>query len=181
MSLGFFKSCAESHHNVWCTSFQEPPIESHQSCHVAFFVLCIFFRCHSLSLTSYICHELINSFVCSNIHYSQALDRLIPVTIEVEEGWIIQRSLQSLRTPLPFPITGTCAFFSMASEHFVNTAEDWNDIFLTQDLDGNEDEASEDESDPDYDAELGHLHLGFTGCVYWSLRISSLKALVFRI
>jgi hypothetical protein len=39
----------------------------------------------------------------------------------------------------------------MASEHFVNTAEDWNDIFLTRDLDGNEDEASEDESDPDYD------------------------------
>ena len=39
----------------------------------------------------------------------------------------------------------------MASEHFVNTAEDWNDIFLTRDLDGNEDKASEDESDPDYD------------------------------
>ena len=39
----------------------------------------------------------------------------------------------------------------MASEYFINTAEDWNDIFLTRDLDGNEDEASEDESDPDYD------------------------------
>ena len=39
----------------------------------------------------------------------------------------------------------------MASEHFLNTAADWNDIFLTWDLDGNEDEASKDESDPDYD------------------------------
>ena len=29
----FWKRCTESHHNVWCISFQAPPIESHQSHH----------------------------------------------------------------------------------------------------------------------------------------------------
>ena len=28
-SRSFLKVCTESHHNVWCISFQEPPIESH--------------------------------------------------------------------------------------------------------------------------------------------------------
>jgi hypothetical protein len=39
-SSEFFKSLYESHHNVWCTSFQEPPIESHQSRHTTFSGAC---------------------------------------------------------------------------------------------------------------------------------------------
>jgi hypothetical protein len=31
----FLKVWQRSHHNVWCTSFQEPSIESHQSHHIA--------------------------------------------------------------------------------------------------------------------------------------------------
>ena len=40
----------------------------------------------------------------------------------------------------------------MASELLVNSKDDWNDLFLARDVDGNEEELSEDESDSDYEA-----------------------------
>ena len=39
----------------------------------------------------------------------------------------------------------------MATENLLTTEDDWNDIFLAQDVDRNEDEQSADESDSDYD------------------------------
>jgi hypothetical protein len=40
----------------------------------------------------------------------------------------------------------------MASELLVNSEDGWNDIFLARDVDGNEEDLSEDESDSDYEA-----------------------------
>jgi hypothetical protein len=39
----------------------------------------------------------------------------------------------------------------MATENLLAAKDDWNDIFLARDVDGNEDEQSADESDSDYD------------------------------
>jgi|SRR6266481_72265 len=39
----------------------------------------------------------------------------------------------------------------MAPEILLTTKDDWNDVFLARDVDGNEDEQSADESDSDYD------------------------------
>jgi hypothetical protein len=39
----------------------------------------------------------------------------------------------------------------MATENLFAAEDDWNDIFLARDVDGNEDEQSADESDSDYD------------------------------
>ena len=39
----------------------------------------------------------------------------------------------------------------MTSEHLVNDGEDWNDIFVARDFNGNEDQPSEEDSDPDAD------------------------------
>jgi len=45
----------------------------------------------------------------------------------------------------------------MASELLINNEDAWNDIFLTRDFDGNEDQVSEDRSDSDYDADFAGM------------------------
>ena len=50
-------------------------------------------------------------------------------------------------------------YFKMASELLVNSKDDWNDLFLARDVDGNEEELSEDESDSDYEAVVSRPQL----------------------